>query len=160
MKIVVLGLGNSTLTDDSVGLWIVRKVSAHIGAQGDLQGCSVEISENEAGGWTVLDQFEGAEHAILVDAVGHLDLPPGETAWIPRELFTSARTSGVHNADIFTTVEWGRRHGMKLPEGIDVLGVGVQDTATYGEFCTPAVEGCIEPAARKVLERLRILCQE
>ncbi|MFH1531037.1 MAG: hydrogenase maturation protease [Pseudomonadota bacterium] len=154
MKVTVLGLGNAVLTDDSVGLRVAERVAEDL-RRHPLPPCiSVEVVCNEAGGWEILDDVEGADALLLVDAILDKELRPGDFAWFPRKVFTSPRLTGVHNMDVFTAMDFARRHGMKMPDDIHVLGVGVEDTRTFSETCTPAVERAIPVIAEAVARRL------
>jgi hydrogenase maturation protease len=154
-RVVVLGLGNSLLTDDSVGLKIAAEVGARLPAA-ELGGCEVEVAFSEIGGWDVLDQAEGFDAIVLVDASVDERLAPGELAWHDRgDGFTSGRLSGAHSTDVFTALDYGRRCGLVVPSQVHVLGVGVADVLTIGEDCTAAVAAAIAPGAAAVLDRVR-----
>jgi hydrogenase maturation protease len=156
-RVVVLGLGNSLLTDDSVGLKIAAAVGARLPAA-TPSGCEVEVAYSEVGGWDVLDQAEGFDAMVLVDASVDERLAPGELAWYDRGGgFTSGRLSGVHSTDVFTALEYGRRCGLVVPSEIHVLGVGVADVLTFSEECTAAVGAAIATGADAVLSRVREL---
>lgn len=157
MRIVVLGLGNSVLADDTVGLKVADRVEALLAAAPPAAGAAVEVCRNESGGWDVLDYVEGADALVLVDASTDATLAPGELRWYdPRTLasFTSGRLRGVHNIDMFTAIDYARRMGTRVPSAIHVLGIGVRDVLTLTEDCTPPVAAAIEPAAVEVLTRV------
>lgn len=154
MNVVVLGLGNSLLSDDSIGLKIAQRVgellpTAHLPA-----GLEVRIELNEAGGWAIIDNVEGADTLIVVDAIIDPDLAPGHVAWYSKGGFTSPRMAGAHTTDIFTALEFGRNHGLKIPDGMHILGVGVKDVQTFSEECTPEIQPAIERGARGILALL------
>jgi hydrogenase maturation protease len=156
-RVVVLGLGNSLLTDDSVGLKIAAEVAARLPAA-ELPGCEVEIAFSEVGGWDVLDQAEGFDAMVLVDASIDPRLSVGELAWYERGGgFTSGRLSGAHSTDVFTALDYGRRCGLVVPSQVHVLGVGVADVLTFSEDCTAAVATAIAAGADAVLERVRAI---
>ena len=152
MLVVVLGLGNSVLTDDTVGLKIATRVGDLIPDAKLPDDKEVRIELNEAGGWEILDNVEGADQLVVVDAIIDPELGPGKTAWYPRGVFTSPRMTGIHNTDIFTALDFGKKHGLKMPNELHILGVGVKDVQTFSEECTPDVRAAIDPAARQILE--------
>jgi hydrogenase maturation protease len=152
--IAILGLGNSVLGDDAVGLKVAAAVEAARGCLRLPAGVRVEVFQDEAGGWEILDYVEGFDVLILVDAILDPELGPGGLAWRPRKAFTSPRVSGVHNTDVFSALEFAARSGVKVPAVVHILGVGVQDTTTFSEECTPAVEAAIPRAADEILRKV------
>jgi hydrogenase maturation protease len=152
MHITVLGLGNAVLTDDSVGLRVAKHLEDNLPSL--PPGIDLKVETNEAGGWEVLNNVQGAEVLIVIDAILDDSLAPGETAWFPRKTFTSPRMTGVHNMDIFTAIDFARRHGEPMPNDIHVLGVGVDDVVTFSETCTPDVESAIPNIADDVVTRI------
>lgn len=157
MQITVLGLGNAVLSDDSVGLRVVDHLRTLLGDLDLPKDVEVQIHTNEAGGWEVLGDVEGCDALILVDAILDDDLDPGAHCWYPRKVFTSPRMTGIHNMDVFTAMDFAARHGAKMPGDIHVLGIGVEDTTTFSEACTPAVEAAIPGLAGIIAERVAAL---
>jgi len=110
--------------------------------------------QDEAGGWDVLDAVEGFDAMILVDASTLEPTAPGDLRWHEGRALFSPRLGGPHSTDLFTALELARRGGLKVPDEIHVLGVGVEDVRTFSEDCTPKVREAVEPAARQILERV------
>jgi hydrogenase maturation protease len=163
MRIVVLGLGNSVLADDTVGLKVADRVEALLAVGSPASAAEIEVCRNESGGWDVLDYVEGADALVLVDASTDSTLAPGELRWYDYSSlasFTSGRLRGVHNIDMFTAIDYARRMGTHVPSAIHVLGIGVQDVLTFTEDCTPAVAAAVEPAAAAVLDRLVVVAAQ
>jgi len=159
MQITILGLGNSVLTDDAVGLRAVARVQELLPTIALPAEVSVAIRTNEAGGWEVLDDVEGADALIMADAILDEALKPGEFCWYPDKVFSSPRMTGVHNMDVFTAMDFARRHGVKMPQEIHVLGVGVGDVVTFSETCTAPVEKAIPAIADEIIRRLMELSE-
>ena len=160
MKVTIMGLGNAVLTDDSVGLYVAERVAKELEAHPAPKGVSVQVTSNEAGGWEILDDVEGSDSLILVDSILDPGLAPGKLCWYPRKVFTSPRLTGVHNMDVFTAMDYARRHGLHMPDDVHVLGIGVEDTQTFSETCTPAVASAIPEAAQRVFEKLNEISKE
>jgi len=153
-RIAVLGLGNGVLSDDTVGLRVAERVEARLPGARMPDGVEVAVRQDEAGGWDVLDEAEGFDAVVLVDASTLEPMAPGELRWYEGPAFLSARLGGPHSTDLWTALEYGRRNGLHVPDEIHVLGIGVEDVLTFSEQCTPAVTAAIEPAASAVLERV------
>ena len=70
-KILVLGLGNPLLGDDSVGLRVAQQVQAQLADRPE-----VEVAEDYWGGLRLMERLAGFERVIIVDAIcsgGHGD---------------------------------------------------------------------------------------
>ncbi len=157
MRIIVIGLGNSILTDDSVGIKISELLAQKLQSISIPENIEIDIEQNEAGGWDILDQVTGFDVLILIDAISDKSLAPGEVSWYSSRIFSSARLSGVHTMDIFSAIEYGRKYQLKVPDTLLILGVGVKDIHSFSETCTPEVMPAIEKGADVVLEKIREL---
>lgn len=140
---VILGLGNSILSDDAVGILAAREAGKL------LEGCEdVVIAENERGGMDVLDEIGPYERAVLVDGIKTGRKPPGTIFLLSaREFIPTRRLSGFHDLDLSTALELARRLGLPVPEEIIVLAVEINDDVNFGEKCSPEVAAAISKAA-------------
>jgi hydrogenase maturation protease len=153
MKTLVLGLGNPILTDDGVGIHIVRAAVAHCSP---LNG--VTFAEASVGGLRLLDLLAGYDRVILVDAIQTRDGQPGRFYWLaPGDLRASLHSGCTHDLSLPGALNLGRRLGMNLPgdEDLTILAVEVADVLTLGETCTPAVVRAIPQAAEAMLAEVK-----
>jgi hydrogenase maturation protease len=156
MNVVVVGLGNSVLTDDTIGLKISQRVKNELKNMEIPFGIEVKVLENEAGGWSIIDTVEGADTLILIDAILDKSLKPGGIKWYsPGKIFSSVRLNGHHNMDIFSAMELARKYHLKIPESVYILGVGTKDVSTFSEECTREAEPGIERGTQAVISKLR-----
>jgi hydrogenase maturation protease len=152
MKTLVLGLGNPILTDDGVGIHVVRAVASR---------CSpfngVVFAEASVGGLRLLDLLAGYERAIMVDAIQTRGGQPGEIYRLgPGDLQSSLHSASTHDVSLPGALALGRRLGMVLPDDKDliILAVEIEDVLTFGETCTLAVARAIPRAVEIVLAEL------
>ena len=157
MKIIVIGLGNPVLTDDAVGIRISELSAQRLQTITFPENIEISITQNESGGWDILDLVVDFDILILIDALLDESLRPGELRWYSDKVFSSIRLSGVHNMDVFSAIEYGKSLNLKVPERILVLGIGVKDVLTFGEQCTPEVEESIVRAVDLVLEKIQAI---
>ena len=73
MKTLVLGLGNPILTDDGVGIHVVRATAAQCPL-----AMHITCAEASVGGMRLLDLLAGYERVFLVDAIQTRDGEPGQ----------------------------------------------------------------------------------
>jgi hydrogenase maturation protease len=73
----------------------------------------------------------------------------------PHDLHTSLRIRSVHDIDLPTVLELGRRLGLDMPERLTVFGIQAQDTLTFGESLTEAAEEGLKSAVDLVIEEIK-----
>jgi hydrogenase maturation protease len=141
--VVVIGLGSPFLTDDAVGPRVVHELAR----QG---GFPARLTEAHAGG-LLLEELEGEDRAVVVDAV----LDPGRR---PGQVLVGGIGGASHNAacahdcDLPQALAMGRALGMRLPPeaAIHMVGIVAGDVATFSERLTPAVEAALGDACAAV----------
>ena len=135
MVIRIIRLGNTILRDDGAGIYAVREVSRLLVESG--HGAAVDVVESEVGGFVLLELMAGWEQVLLVDSVQFADLKPGTVIRMePEDLHTSLRLRSVHEIDLPTVLELGRRLGLAMPARITLFGIQAEDPLTFGESMT------------------------
>lgn len=150
MKTLIIGLGNPLVTDDSVGLRVAQQLTPLLADRAD-----VEVSEDYWGGLRLMEQMIGFDRAIVVDAI-QTGAPPGTIHLLTPDGIATQRSASAHDVNLSTALEFGRQAGEKLPENsqIQLIGIEAEDTLTFCEQCTPAVEAAIPRAVEAVLKAL------
>lgn len=154
-KILVIGLGNPLITDDSVGLRVVEAIKQL--SNEDL--CGVEVTEDYWGGLRLMERMIGFDAAIVVDAIC-TGAAPGTIHLLSPNGIATQKSASAHDVNLSTALEFGRQAGAKLPanESIQLVGIEAHDILTFSEQCTPAVEAAIPQAValvRDLLTKLR-----
>ena len=148
MNTRIVGLGNDLLSDDGVGLEVVRELRCRLGHRGDL-----EFRESAVGGMRLLDDLLGGDRVVLVDAL----LAPNQSTgcvsiwrWEPSDssfrcydvsgrdtggpVFCPARRySSTHDTDLASALALARELGMPLPKRIWLFAVAIGDATTFHE---------------------------
>jgi len=140
-------VGNEFAGDDAAGLLIARMVRERVPA-------GVEVVEHEGEPTALLDRWDGARLAIVVDATsgggerGSVRVMDATDAPLPAELTgTSTHALGLAEA-----IELGRALG-RLPERLLVVGVeGARFEAGAGP--SAKVRAALDPAVDQVLALL------
>ncbi len=154
MSIRVIGLGNSILTDDGVGIYAAREVKRRLETCG--LASQVDVIETETAGFDLMELMAGWERIILVDSLQFAGLEPGTVIRIkPEDLHTSLRLRSVHDIDLPTVLELGRRLGLAMPEDVSVIGIQAEDALTLGESLTTAAERGLKEAVNLILDEIR-----
>lgn len=150
MRTLVLGIGNTLLSDDGVGIYAARAAGTL------LDHAEADIREAEMGGFALLDLVEGYERVVVVDAVQCQHCVPGDVMIIREEsLAPSLHLTAGHQVDLPTALELGRRLHRPVPETVIVVGIQAAEVTTFGEQCTPDVAAAIPVAARIIAGLVR-----
>lgn len=151
-KTLVLGLGNPILTDDGVGIYVVRQAAA------SWSGDGVDFKEASVGGLRLLEVIAGYERLILVDAICAQDGLPGEVTWgHVSDVPTPRHASSTHDLSFTGALALGRGLGLTLPddEAIFIVAIQADDVLSFGEQPTPPVAAAVTRAAQVVLDLLK-----
>lgn len=157
MKTLILGLGNLILTDDGIGVYVVRAVADRWTVVVRSAGASVEFQEASVGGLRLLEVIAGYDRLILVDAIQTPDAAPGQIHRLSvDDLRTSLHAGSTHDLSFQGALAWGRRMGMALPpdDAISIIAIEVEEVLTFGEALTPAVAAAVPDAVDTVLDEL------
>jgi hydrogenase maturation protease len=112
--------------------------------------------ESEVAGFELMELMAGWKHVILVDSIQFEGLEPGTVVRIePDDLHTSLRLRSVHDIDLPTALELGRRIGLEMPAKLTIFGIRAQDALTLGESLTEAAERGLNEAVDLVLKEIR-----
>ena len=148
--IVIIGLGQSFRGDDEAGLSAVRLWQDTF-LSGRLDpGIRVEIAESPGIG--LLDLMDGADTAILVDAVQSDDVPGTVHSLTEADLGAfQAGSNSAHGWGVAETLALGRSTAIySLPEKVIIIGIEIRQVK-LGAGLSPAVADAI-PKAAKVIQ--------
>ena len=148
-KTLILGLGNSLLCDDGVGIYVAAELKNRVNRP------EITVIETGVAGLSLLDLLVGYDKAIIIDAIQTVGGKAGQIYRLdPKAFDTALHTASAHGIDFPTAVEFGRKLGLPLPQQIIIFAVEVSDVNTFNEECTPevkqAVPVCVEMVLREV----------
>jgi hydrogenase maturation protease len=156
MKTLVIGLGNPILGDDGVGWKVAEAVSARLSSC-QRPAAHVEVDCAALGGLSLMERMVGYDRAIVIDAIGTGQRPPGEVSHFDLdELYdpSAGHTTAVHDVSLMTAVRMGRSMGAVLPRRITVVAVESPYTYDFTEELTPPVQAAVPVAAQTVIDLL------
>ncbi len=151
MKTLVLGMGNTILCDDGIGIYVTQAVAER------YQRDDVDFIEASVGGLRLLDVIGGYERIIMVDAIQTPNGKPGDVYRLhPNDVRASMHSGSTHDLSLPGALALGRGMGLTLPNDEDfiIIAIEVEDVLTFGEECTPTVEAAIPRAVEAVLTEL------
>jgi hydrogenase maturation protease len=149
-KTVVIGLGNPILSDDSVGIKVVRVLRERLNGN-----CHIDTKEVYAGGLRLMDELVGYEKAIIIDAMVTGSAVPGTVSSVP--LSGIQETKNIvcsHDTNLSTALKMGRLLGLSLPDKVIIWGIEAEDVETFSEYLTEDVEKAVHVAVEKIMSDL------
>lgn len=146
---LVLGIGNTLLTDEGIGVYVIRYLAQRYPHLPD-----VDYMDGGTLSFTLAEPIAAADGLITVDAA-RLDAPPGSVRRFEGEemdRFLQGKRSSVHEVSLADLLDMARLTG-DLPERRCLIGI--QPSAMgWGDQPTPEVEAAIPEAAKLVLDTL------
>ena len=141
--ILVLCLGNALRRDDAVALRVADLLDA-------APPPDALVRRTAVSGLYLLDEMEGFDRAVVVDAVRTGRHAPGTVLSFPLEDLRAPEGPSPHSIGLPSALARAKAAGAPVPSRIHVVAVEVLDMETIGEGLTPAVEAAVAPAADAV----------
>lgn len=145
-KILLIGLGNSILSDDAAGIEVARTVA------GKLKDGAVEFVEASYAGWRLIDILNGYKRAIIVDSIVGERYKPGECYKVELKNMKLLHLSSSHGMGLNEAIGMAKMQGFQIPEKISLYAIGVSNPFEFGEKMTDEVSGGIQGAAEKIIK--------
>ncbi len=149
-RALVVCIGNDLVADDGVGK------AVHTGLELSRLPADTRLSYLGLGGIDLLDELDGEERLVVVDAVQLGSLPGTvhvlDWAGLP---YMEPRPVSGHGIGIREAIEVGRRlYPERSPQHIHLVGIEGQCFDQLGQGLTPEVEAAVPHAVAVVLQLL------
>lgn len=153
MRTLVLGIGNSILGDDGVGVIITQKLSAKI------RDDNIDVLDVNIDGLNLLEVIVGYNKLVVVDAIMTEKGEVGEIYRFKPEMICDPSRSSIspHHFNLVSTIEIGKKlFPDEMPEETIVFAVKVEDVTSVTEKMTKKVEAAIPEVVSLILKELHI----
>jgi hydrogenase maturation protease len=151
LKILVLGLGNHYLSDDSAGLRVIHQLRDRIDRP------DVAFAEMGVSGLGLLEEIIGYNKLVLIDSIKTRQGKPGQVYKLRLEdLNPSMDFCSSHGIDFATVIELGKRLSYQIPEEISIYAIEIEDNSTFSEQCTPDVEKIIPVVTEQIIREEKL----
>jgi hydrogenase maturation protease len=145
--VLVLGVGNALLRDDSVGL----RLLSHLSTERDKWDGAVEFLDGGTQGLALLDRIAGRRALLILDAV-KLGAVPGAVHVLREWRDCAARSSTAHESNVSELLAVSTLLG-ECPEQVAIVGIEPHRIVTgmeLSDVVAQAVPSAVE-AARGLL---------
>lgn len=148
MKTLLLGLGNTILGDDGVGIAVTREIRRRCSNRNDLT-----IKESALSGLALLDLIIGYDRLIVVDAIKTGTKPPGYVHRLDMsDIRQTTLASSPHFTGLPSVIEFGRACGYQMPRDVQLLAIEARDLYTVKEALTPELKKAVPGIAQQIHE--------
>ena len=150
-KTLVLGIGNTLLTDEGIGIHVLQALDPELANWPD-----VTLLDGGTLSFTLAGPIEDADALIVVDAA-NIKTRPGEWAMLKGEemdaFLMSNRKASVHEVGLTDLRAIAILAG-HWPDRRAMLAIQPQ-TIDWGEHPTPAVAAAIPPVCAAIMNQIR-----
>jgi hydrogenase maturation protease len=143
----VLCLGNPLRRDDAVALHVADALER-------AAPPGVEVRRSARAGLYLLDEMEGFDDVVVVDAIRTDSGIPGTVHSLPLEAIHSPAGPSPHAIGLPSALAAARAAGAPVPARIHLVAVEAAEMEEIREGLTEAVAGAIPAAVRAVREAL------
>jgi hydrogenase maturation protease len=156
-SMIVCGLGNPYVSDDGVGVLLVRELARR------MNGERVSFTELTTAAFDVLSTIAGYNEAVLIDVAQTANDPPGTLRRLsPGVSGLQPQHLSLHSISFQHALALGAVMGLSMPHLLTMFTIEGKDTSTFHEGCTqevltalPAIADTLEEFVREQIgERL------
>lgn len=152
-KIVIIGIGNLLYSDERIGVHVVNEL------KGKTLPSNVKVFDCGTNGIAVLEAMDGAEKAIIVDAVSSGKEPGTIHIYTVEEL---AKMDGrlfklvsLHQFDLIAALELARiTNAYKIPTKIVIIGVEAK-SLKYSMELSDEVKKAIPKVIKTIIKEIK-----
>lgn len=149
-NVLVLGIGNTLLGDDGVGIYVARKIREECD-----QESRIEVTETNVGGIALLDLIAGYTKVVIVDAIITKKRRPGTIYKLSLEdLGNIVEPYMLHAIDLRSAVELGRTLGYHIPGDITIYAVEIKDNTIFTEGLSQDIEAIVPLVIKQIVTDL------
>jgi hydrogenase maturation protease len=151
MRTLVLGIGNSILGDDGVGVRVAQAVASKI------KDDSIDVMDVNVDGLNLFDFILGYDRLVVIDAIVTEDGEIGEIYRLKPEQICSPSGSAIspHHYTLASTIEIGNRlFPREIPQDVVVFAINTEDASTITEEMSQKVREAVPKAVNLVLEEV------
>lgn len=155
MKTLVLGMGNTLLSDDGIGIIIKRYLEQELKALSFKGVREIDFVETSWGGFRIIDILSGYDYAIIVDSIKTTSKPQGYIHHLKaNDFLPTLRLTSYHDINFATALKLAEILNAKIPVDIDIFAVEVENNYTISEHINPDLWKSIKKCSQRVIKLL------
>lgn len=147
MKTLILGLGNTILSDDAVGIIVAKQIYDKVKSEG------IFYCESSYSGWRLLDLFRSYDRVIIIDVIQTDNGQVGKCYKVEPHKNLSVNLQSSHGLGLFESIELAKQNGWSIPDDISVYAIGVKNPYEFGVKILPEVARKIPEIVEKIIQQ-------
>jgi len=151
VRTLILGIGNSILGDDGIGVCVAQELNARIKDE------NVDVRDVSVDGLNLLEIIVGYDKLVVVDAIMTEEGEVGEIYRLKPERIGDPSRSAMspHHFNLATTLEIGKKlFPSEMPEEVVVYAVKAEDVTRVTEKMTKKMREAMPQVVRLIMEEL------
>ena len=145
-------MGNDILTDDAIGLHVVRQLQAELAGHP-----AIEVRETTEMGLALLDFMTGYSAVVIVDSIQTGRVAPGVVHEVDAAALQQLTGRTPHFLGVSETLALGRQLGLAMPEQVKIFAIEVEDPFTLSTNMTPALQSALPGIVDRIAAAVRRL---
>ena len=143
MNKIFIGLGNPIISDDAVGHRVADLIERRV---------PDAITRRQVICLELLDEMDGTDEAVFIDAMRTGEYPPGTVVRIEEDRIAHLRNvTAPHSLNLPAIMEMGRGLGYRMPARIRYYGIEARDLETFSERMTDELEAALPAIVERIL---------
>ena len=148
-KTIVIGLGNTILSDDAVGIITAKKVYENLKLS--LPQHDLTLTESSLSGWRLLDLVTGYTNVIIIDSVCTPQGLPGDLYIITDTSKNNPNPQTSHGTGLFQVLSLAKECGIDSPKEISIYAIEVKNPFEFGESISTEIYDKIPAIVDKIV---------
>jgi len=144
-KTLIVGLGNTILRDDGIGIYTVRELEKH------LDKSHFVIQEASMGGLELIDVIADYKEVIIIDSIISENKPIGTLLELGLDDIKGGSAWTRHQVSLHEAIKLAKKSKINITNNIRIYGIVVKDISTFSEECTPEIASSLP----KIVERVK-----
>ncbi len=162
-RILILGIGNTLVSDDGIGIYIVRSLREASSVEQSLPG--VHFQESSLGGLRLLDFFEDFPIVVIIDSIITGQMAPGSVTSYQMdcadgEFIQRTPTRSGHTLSLHDTIALGKYLDYTVPEEIYIVAVEIIDNTTIKESLSQKLHAMYPDIVKNVKSKIEDIVKE
>ena len=149
-RLLVLGLGNDILSDDAIGLLIVRRLESDTGRL-----LPVDFRETTEMGLSLLDFMAGYDSVFIVDSILTGKAEPGTVHYVEYGSKEQRTRRTPHFLGVADTLALGAELRIPMPRCVRIFAIEVQDPFTLGTSISRRLEAAFEAIVGQISAKIQ-----
>ncbi|NHJ86588.1 MAG: hydrogenase maturation protease [Asgard group archaeon] len=157
-SILVLGVGNPILSDDGVGIHVLKEVEKKYPSNP-----TIEFDDLSTGGLSLAERFVGYKKVIIIDALALEDGSPGVVHRLTIDDFnTTVHMYCAHDCNLATAYDVLKKElgKEKLPEEVIIIGIEAEIFDQFSEELSELAQKAVPIAVSMVESELTRMLNE